>query len=99
MNAVDTDVLIYRRPGHAKMVARYVGVFRKMFPAMPTPRVADQAFEPCGGHLLHWDSLLLGACKASLGRRCIPEIWGARRLAMDRVVNPFISTRLALARS
>ncbi len=71
---------------------RYVAAIRGMFPlVMPTPQVIDHAVELTGHYSLsHWDSMLLGACKAAAVTTLYTEDMGAPTcIAGIRLVNPF----------
>lgn len=73
-------------------VLRYVAAVRGLFPlTMPTPQVVDHALELTGQFSLsHWDSMLLGACKAASVTTLYTEDMGApTSIAGIRLVNPF----------
>jgi predicted nucleic acid-binding protein len=72
--------------------ARHVQAFRYLFPlVLPTPDLFDAAMEMAERHnLLHWDSMILGACRAAGMKRLYTEGMGAPRV-IDQIelVNPF----------
>jgi predicted nucleic acid-binding protein len=71
---------------------QHVAAFRFLFPLMtPTPAAFDQALLLAESHSLsHWDSMLLGACKASGVTRLFTEDMGApQTIDGIELVNPF----------
>lgn len=71
---------------------RYVATIRRLFLlVMPTAQVIDHALELTGQFSLsHWDSMLLGACKAAAVTTLYTEDMGAPAcIGGIRLVNPF----------
>jgi len=72
---------------------RYVATFRRLFPLVPpTPQVIDHALDLTGRFSLsHWDSMLLGACKAAEVTTLYTEDMGApATFGGVQLINPFV---------
>jgi predicted nucleic acid-binding protein len=73
--------------------ANHVRAFRDLFPlVLPTPAVFDVALDLADRFSLsHWDSMLVGACKAGGVSTLYTEDMGApRTIDGINVVNPFV---------
>jgi predicted nucleic acid-binding protein len=72
---------------------KYVAAVRKAFPVvMPIPDVLDEALALAGRYSLsHWDSMILGACKAANVTTLYTEDMGApTQYDGVQLLNPFI---------
>lgn len=72
--------------------SNHARAFRHLFPlALPTPEAFDAAVELAERFgLSHWDSMLLGACRAAGATRLYTEDMGSpRTLDGVELVNPF----------
>ena len=70
-----------------------MAAIRKAFPLiLPTPNVVDAALDLTGRYSLsHWDSMILGACKAAGVFTLYTEDMGASiRYDGIQLINPFI---------
>jgi predicted nucleic acid-binding protein len=73
--------------------SQHVRAFRHLFPlVLPTPEAFDAAIELSERFSLsHWDSMLLGACRAAGATRLYTEDMGSpQTLDGVELVNPFV---------
>jgi predicted nucleic acid-binding protein len=72
---------------------KHLSLFRTTFPLiLPDPSVVDHALDLADGFTLsHWDSMLLGACRAASVTTLFTEDMGApRTIDSIQLVNPLI---------
>jgi len=75
------------------LVRKYVATVRFSFPLeMPTPMVLDHALDLSERHSLsHWDSMILGACKAANVTALYTEDLGSpTQYDGIQLINPFV---------
>jgi predicted nucleic acid-binding protein len=73
--------------------SEHVRAFRHLFPlVLPTPEAFDAAIDLSERFSLsHWDSMLLGACRAAGALRLYTEDMGSpRTIDVVELVNPFV---------
>ncbi len=73
--------------------SQHVQAFRHLFPlVLPTPEVFDTAIDLCERFSLsHWDSMILGACRAAGATRLYTEDMGSpRTIDGIELVNPLV---------